>query len=114
MRNRIIITYFKWFYFSIIGLLDYTFLFPDDRDAKDVLTSCIQSLKKLWKLYDTGAWTYYCRFSEGNIPVKLCDEIYMKIHVDLMKHMFLLTADDDFFHIYEKWKAYLNKKIKDI
>ena len=64
------------FMFSILGLYDYTHLFPDDGEVYQMYCSCLESLKASLKYYDTGSWLKYSRLSD-----RLCGRNYMDVQV---------------------------------
>lgn len=90
------------FMFSIFGLYDYTQLFPEDSEVYQMYSSCLKSLKESLKYYDTGSGLKYCRSLD-----KLASRDYMKVQVQQIKQLYLLTNDRYFDSIATKWESYL-------
>jgi len=94
------------FMFSILGLYDYTHLFPEVSEAyqkvAEMYCSCLESLKESLKYYDTGSWLKYCRSDD-----RLCGRNYMEVQVTQMKQLFAVTNDSYFDSIATKWESYL-------
>jgi len=90
------------FVLSVLGLYDYTRLFPEDGEVYQIYSNLLKSLKESLKYYDTGSWLKYCRLDDH-----LCSRPYMKFQVRQMKQLFAVTNDSYFDSIATKWESYL-------
>jgi len=90
------------FVFSILGLYDYTQLFPEDGEVYQMYCDCLESLKESLKYYDTGSWLKYCRSHDSLVKTG-----YMEFQVKQMKQLFAISKDRYFDSIATKWGSYL-------
>lgn len=90
------------FMFCILGLYDYTQLFPDDTETYQIYRDCLESLKKSLRYYDTGSWLKYSRMNDN-----LAGRHYMRVQVRQMRQLFALTGDEYFDTTAVKWESYL-------
>lgn len=90
------------FVLSVLGIYDYTRLFPEDSEVYQIYSSLLKSLKESLKYYDTGSWLKY-----GRLKGNLVSRPYMKFQVRQMKQLFAVTNDSYFDSIATKWESYL-------
>ena len=86
---------------AIMGLHEYTLLFPDDKEAKDILKKCLYTHKKWLNKFDTGTGIYYDQGSKSVVG-----DFYSKFQVIQMKQMFELFNDTFYKNIEMLWSTY--------
>lgn len=86
---------------AIMGLREYTLLFPDDIEAKKVLEKCLYTHKKWLNKFDNGSGILYDQGSKGVVG-----DYYSKFQVIQMKQMFELFADTFYKNIEMLWASY--------
>jgi len=86
---------------AIMGLHEYTVLFPEDAEARKILTQCLYTHKKWLNKFDTGSGIYYDQGSKS--PVQ---DHYTKLQVIQMKQMFELFGDTFYKNIEMLWASY--------
>lgn len=90
------------FMWSILGLYDYTRLFPEDGKVYQMYRDCLQSLKDSLRYYDTGSWLKYDR-----LYGRLVSQPYITDQFLQMKTLFAITKDKYFDSVAAKWESYL-------
>ncbi|KAB0613633.1 hypothetical protein F7P66_02860 [Campylobacter hyointestinalis subsp. lawsonii] len=86
---------------SIVGLYDYSILFPNDEVRKKIYNQLIVSLKHSINFYDTGDWLLYDRYRINRI-----NNNYMEFQTNQMLQMYINTNDDFFSDLYKKYANY--------
>lgn len=90
------------FFITTIGLIEYCYIFPDDKQASDIKEKCLTAIKQSIPFYETGNnWLTYDRGSKGSVS-----SWYMKAQVLEMEHLFRLTQDPFFRKQSMIWATY--------
>lgn len=104
------------FIYSLIGLYDMSVVkgTSSSQLAQDLFTSGLESLRLFLPLYDTGSGSVYdLRHLSLKTPPNLARWDYHKVHVYLLRWMFILTKDKTFLDYSERWLGYsMGKKAK--
>ncbi len=90
---------------SIMALHEYTTLFPDDTEAKTILSQCLYTHKKWLNKFDSGIGILYDQGSKSMVQ-----DHYTKLQVIQMKQMFELFGDTFYKNIEMLWAAYAYNK----
>lgn len=92
---------------AIMALREYTMLFPDDKEMKQLLKQCLYSHKKEFYKYDLGNGIYYDMGEK-----QIVGPWYSKWQVIQMKQMFELFGDTFYKNIEMLWASYaFNKSV---
>ena len=95
------------FVFSIMGLVDYLSVFPEDTETQDYLNDLLSTLKNTIELYDTGTWLLYDRYKPKYVSLR-----YLEFQTIQSYQLYEITRDRFFLKMFEKWKSYYYDCIK--
>lgn len=94
---------------GLIGLNEYLFFFPEDKEAKRVHDECYDALFTSLKYYDTPTWTSY------NLNKKTVSNGYMRYQISEFDNLYNIYGDERFKLQMAIWsKLAINKLCKEL
>lgn len=83
--------------FALFGLYDFC-LVSDNDLYKEVFDRAIQELKKQVRNFTGSLWSVY------DLDGRIASPFYHNLHIAQMEALYLITGDEIFKKIYDKWK----------
>ncbi|MDP8220165.1 MAG: D-glucuronyl C5-epimerase family protein [Candidatus Stygibacter frigidus] len=92
--------------FALFGIHDYIRVFPEDKIAKELFNSGIQSVQDILPVYDLGYWSRYnlCQ-AEWYPEIDPATILYQRLHIAQLKVLYKITE----IPVFQKY-AYLFQK----
>ena len=95
------------FIYAMWGVYDY-YLYSKDEEYKMIFDRCIDTLRKNLEKYEwkmgLSKWTIYDLRDKN--PVDL---IYHRLHVSLLKGLYILTKDKFLLYYANRWESYIRQ-----
>ena len=86
--------------FSFWGLWDYCLTVKEDKRAKNVLDSTLETMVKWLPKFDLSYWSMY---EDGK---RICSPFYHKLHVAQLNVMYDLTEREEFKYYANRWNKF--------
>lgn len=91
--------------FAMFGLYDFV-LFNKNPKADKLFCEAVETLVNSIDNFDLGYWSKYSLFYDpGEFP---CSIKYHLLHIEMLRALFILTGENIFHRILEKWGSYTN------
>jgi hypothetical protein len=91
------------FMWSLWGVYDYAIQFEDD-EALNLFNNYKKTIIKKLESYDTGYWSLYEH--SGTRFKMIASSFYHKLHIVQLRVMYLLTSENNFIVMADRWADY--------
>lgn len=95
------------FIWAAWGMHDY-FLATGDRNARELFSRAVQTLRSNLDRYDLGFWSLYEQ-SGTRVPM-VASPFYHRLHIVQLRIMHRLTGEADFVRIADRWESYTHSR----
>ncbi len=88
--------------FALLGIYDYAQVWQNSQ-AQELFGTAVSGLRENLYRYDTGFWNLY----DLHESRRLASPMYIKVHVQLLNILAVISGEDSFREMAAKWQAYL-------
>jgi hypothetical protein len=85
--------------YALLGIYEY-YEHTGDEEAKRLFAKGVKCLKNNLARFDADWWSYY------DILGTIATKSYHKVHIDLLRQIYEITREEEFFKICKKWSNY--------
>ncbi len=97
------------FILAIFGIYDYMRI-QEHQDARELFVRCTDSLKNNIQEYDSNFWSFYDLYE----PMRLTSQAYHRLHILLLRALYIVTQEETFLSVSHRWENYLKNPLCNI